>query len=162
APFTLKALLLALLTAGAVGAASGGRPDPDEDRVPLWPADLARAAERAPAPVAALFRALADPDEKATPAYEETALRQIDPSLKEKSDAGARPAAQRLQAAEDALAAVLRYHLGTRDRPLAGAGPWADLEGRLRQKLFDVARQQLRVRAASARGEKDWLDALAL
>src|SRR5207248_742389 len=107
----------------------------------LRPADLARAADKAPAAVAALYRELAAPDREADPPYEETALQKIGAFLK--APAGKVSRLERLRAAETALAAVLRFNLSVRDRPAAGADPWAALASRLRRELLDVRRRQL-------------------
>src|SRR5262249_1195894 len=155
----------ALVVGGALLApvSQGGGPGPSS-RVPvpesepadtrppvLRPSDLARAEEKAPPAVAALYRALSKPDLKAAPPYEEKALQAGEAFLKAEPEA--------LGAAETALSVVLRFHLSARDRPLAGPNPWEELEGRLRRKLLDVRLRELGDRASSARDEKGWAEA---
>jgi ABC-type transport system substrate-binding protein len=153
--FVLPLLALGL----AVSASGGGDKSTPLSRIPLRegqppsgpareaplvlrPADLARAADKAPPAVAVLYRALATPDRDAEPPYEESALKKIEDFLK--APAQDLAPLDRLRAAETALAAVLRFHLGARNRPVAGANRWAALEKRLRGQLFDVRRRQLR------------------
>ena len=125
----------------------------------LRPPDLARAAAQAPPAIAALYRSLAEPDPEAMPPYEELALKRIEQFLQKGGDKLS--SRQRLRAAEIALEVVLRFSLSVRDRPLTGVNPWADLDTRLRRKLFDVRRQELRALATSAHDDKGWKEALA-
>jgi ABC-type transport system substrate-binding protein len=173
-PLTAAALSLALLGVGLALGFAGDEPDPRSrtpfrdgatpslagDRPPvLRPADLARAAAHAPPAIAALYRGLAEANPEAMPPYEEQALKQIEQFL-QKGDTKL-SLRQQLRAAEVALEAVLRFSLSARDRPLTGANPWADLDARLRRKLLDVRRRQLRALAASAHDDKGWAEALA-
>src|SRR5439155_9012910 len=106
----------------------GAPPAPLQVPPVLRPADLARAADKAPPAVAALYRELAEPDPEAMPPYEEQALKRIKEFLQK--EAAELPPRQRLRAAETALEVVLRFHLSTRDRPLTGTNPYAGLEAR--------------------------------
>jgi ABC-type transport system substrate-binding protein len=150
---------------------------------PLWPRDLKSAAKNAPPAVTAVYRDLATPydlvaddDGKqrvplpragakpeadgVTP-YEEIALQKVGGLLGDKG----LPAREKLRAAEDVLAAVLRFHLAARDRPLGGDNPWQPLEEGLRQKLLDVRLERLQslASAGSPKGPAaDWGAALGL
>src|SRR5262249_10555126 len=70
--------------------------------------------------------------------FEQFALKQVNDFLaKEKI-----PPLEQLQAAEKALAAVIRFHETTRERGLAGANPWAEIEKQLNDRFLDVRRRQ--------------------
>ncbi len=139
--------------------ARGTSPLSPAPRLLLQPDDLARAAAQAPAPVAALYRALSRADPKASPPYEETALRKIDAFLA--APPQDLPPAERLEAAERALAVVLRYHRSMRPRPLGALAPSANLEARLRERLLDVRVRHLHAVTADARREGEWNAAVA-
>jgi peptide/nickel transport system substrate-binding protein len=169
------ALALAGLAQSPRPGATGGAEGPSRPRTPLreggaaapgtaaglpalLPADLGRAALTAPSAVAALYRGLAHADPEAEPLYEEAALAKIQ-SFLDSADAKRLSAPERLRAAETALAAVLRFHLSTRPRPLAAPDPQTALEARLRQRLLDARIQQLHALTSGGQG---WAAAVAL
>src|SRR5262249_41772049 len=124
---------------------------------------LARTAAQAPPAVAALYRALSQPDPDAKPLYEEEALRKIDEFLAgANADPKALPLSGRLRGAGAAPARVLRFHRGMRPWAVGRPAPWAALDARLRERLLDVRVRQLRERTDAARSEADWSAALAL
>lgn len=67
-----------------------------------------------------------------------------------------------LRGAEQLLQAVLRAHQGQRSQPPLISNPWADLQGRLADKLLEVRRDYLDVLAREAASEADWKEALEL
>jgi ABC-type transport system substrate-binding protein len=174
-----------LAAAVLLPAVAGAGPPPTEPPPVRWPADLAQAAAKAPPATAELFRSLAVPIDEVTlpdgsrqrlplPArpgagplpspppkgalapYEEAALSRISAFLGNKDI----PELERVRAAEEALAVVLRFHLAVRAGPL-GNNPWQGLEGRLTKKLRDVRLQHLQVLAAGAHDEESWAGTLA-
>jgi ABC-type transport system substrate-binding protein len=149
----------------------------------LWPADLARAAEGAPSAVADLYRRLARPyDEVSRPdgsrqrlslpggkaaadageapitRYEQIALKAVNDFLAGNEP----PPLERARAAEQALAAVLRFHLAVRERPAGEANPWQSLERRLADRLQEVRREELHIVARRAAADNNWGPALTL
>jgi ABC-type oligopeptide transport system substrate-binding subunit len=66
--------------------------------------------------------------------------------------------AERREAAEKALSAVLRFHQGARKTPLRAGSDWSELENQLRQKLGSLQMQEL-YRLVDA---DDWSGAIEL
>jgi ABC-type transport system substrate-binding protein len=151
-----------------------------------WPADLEQAAAKAPPEIADLYRSLAAPFDEITltdgsrqrvplPArpgagklphhnakvaitpYEEMALAKVNDFLSGKGP----PDMEKVQAAEQILTVVLRFHMAVRERPLGGADPWKGLEARLARKLRDIRLMGLERLAAGARQANEWARALA-
>jgi ABC-type transport system substrate-binding protein len=85
--------------------------------------------------------------------YEQLALDRT-----EEMRTGSLPRAERLQAADKVLAAVLRFHLPAPDRRVREGIGWKELGNRLRQQLLAVRQELLAMRVA----QHDWERALAL
>jgi ABC-type transport system substrate-binding protein len=167
----------ALLLAAALVA---GQPAGPDHAPPLWPADLARSAAKAPPAVADLYKALAapydevklpdggtrrvplpggkEPGRGAVTRYEEFALNKVAALLADKEV----PDLERARTAEEVLTVVLRFHLAVRDRGPGGDPRWKGLEDRLRRELLGVRLGQLRALADEARQKGEWARALAL
>ncbi|MCI0460448.1 MAG: ABC transporter substrate-binding protein [Gemmataceae bacterium] len=139
----------------------GQAPAPGADLPVVMPEDLARAAAKAPPAVAALYRDLSRPDPEAEPLYEEAALTRIEAFLAAAAESTRLTVREQLAAAETALAAVLRFHLSVRPRPVADADPPGPLAARLRKHLLGVRIQQLRA-LTSDPAQQDWAAAVAL
>jgi ABC-type transport system substrate-binding protein len=88
--------------------------------------------------------------------YEEAALKKVNQLL---AGEAVEPL-EKVNAAEEILAVVFRFHLAFRQRPASVADPWKGLQGRLAQKLLEVRLQRLRLLAAGADQAETWARAL--
>jgi ABC-type transport system substrate-binding protein len=104
--------------------------------VPLWPQDLARDAQKASGPVAAILLELSKPAGD----FEKATLARVDDLLK------AEDAKEGAWAAEKALRAVLRYSRSQRP-PAEADDRWAAVHDALADKLLKVRRRLLQLLA---------------
>jgi ABC-type transport system substrate-binding protein len=93
--------------------------------------------------------------------FEEFALIQAERLLGKSSDSKTAVSQEKLMAAEKGLAAVVRFHLSQRRRPLTGDDPGAGMKTRLEEKLLDVRLLHLNLLVKEAEEGGSWSPALS-